>query len=405
MLLRFVEERCHDITGKGRRAAFCRLLSWCPLAHAERRIALVVGNSGYQHARLANPSNDAQLMADTLKRLGFTLVGDGAQIDLDKGKLDAAVQSFGKLIQSADVALFYFAGHGVQILGSNYLVPVNANVSREADVGFQMLDINLVLQQMHGSGTRLNVIILDACRNNPFGGRGLRAAESGLAQMRAPEGTLISYATQPGSVAQDGDDGNSPYTRALAETLKRPGLGLFDVFNEVGLAVQRTTGGAQQPWVSASPIAGSFYFASPSVSPSTAPSSPQLAVATPPEPTQATTGATRFDGSWLTTLSCPAGAGALGFSNRFIAQVKDGVYHGGYGTPGQPGSLMLDGEIHPDGKAEMYATGLVGASPYAVGNPAKGSKYGYHVTGRFEGSKGNGSRVEGRLCNFVFTKQ
>jgi hypothetical protein len=237
------------------------LLSWCPLAHAERRIALVVGNSGYQHARLANPSNDAQLMADTLKSLGFTLVGDGAQIDLDKGKLDAAVQSFGKLLQSADVALFYFAGHGVQV--SNYLVPVNANVAREADVGFQMLDINLVLQQMHGAGTRLNVIILDACRNNPFVGRGLRAAEGGLAQMRAPEGTLISYATQPGSVAQDGDNGNSPYTRALAETLKRPGLGLFDVFNEVGLAVQRTTGGAQQPWVSASPIAGSFYFASP----------------------------------------------------------------------------------------------------------------------------------------------
>jgi hypothetical protein len=118
------------------------LLSWCPLAHAERRIALVVGNSGYQHARLANPSNDAQLMADTLKSLGFTLVGDGAQIDLDKGKLDAAVQSFGKLIQSADVALFYFAGHEVQILGSNYLVPVNANVSREADVGFQMLDLS-----------------------------------------------------------------------------------------------------------------------------------------------------------------------------------------------------------------------------------------------------------------------
>lgn len=383
------------------------LLSCCPLAHAERRIALVVGNSGYQNiARLANPRNDAQLMADTLKSLGFTLVGDGAQIDLDKGKLDAAVQSFGKLIQSADVALFYFAGHGVQVLGSNYLVPVNANVAREADVGFQMLDINLVLQQMHGSGTRLNVIILDACRNNPFVGRGLRAAEGGLAQMRAPEGTLISYATQPGSVAQDGDDGNSPYTRALAETLKRPGLGIFDVFNDVGLAVQRATGGAQQPWVSASPIAGSFYFASPSVSPSTAPSSqPQLAVATPTAPTQATTVATRFDGSWLTTLSCPAAAGALGFSNRFIAQVKDGVYRGGYGTPGQPGSLMLDGEIHTDGKVEMYATGVVGASTYAVGNAAKGTKYGYHVTGRFEVSKGNGSRVEGRPCNFVFTKQ
>jgi hypothetical protein len=95
----------------------------------------------------------------------------------------------------------------------------------------------------------------------------------------------------------------------------------------------------------------------------------------------------------------------LAFSNRFIAQVKDGVYRGGYGTPGQPGSLMLDGEIHTDGKVEMYATGVVGVSIYAVGNAAKGTKYGYHVTGRFEVSKGNGSRVEGRPCNFVFTKQ
>jgi hypothetical protein len=387
--------------------ALLMLLSCWSLAHADRRVALVVGNSGYRHiARLANPSNDAKLMADTLKSLGFTLVGDSEQIDLDKVKLDAAVQSFGKLIQSADVALFYFAGHGVQVLGSNYLVPVDANVTREADVGFQMLDINLVLQQMQGSGTRLNVIILDACRNNPFGGRGLRTTEGGLAQIRAPEGTLVSYATQPGTVALDGDEGNSPYTKTLAETLKRPGLGLFDVFNEVGLAVQRATGGAQQPWVSASPIAGSFYFVSPPVSSSTESSSPsQLAVATPTPRTQAATGVARFDGSWLTTLSCPAAGGAFGFSNQFIGRVKEGVYHGSYGTAGQPGSLMLDGEIHPDGKADMYATGLVGASAYAVGNLSKGTKYAYHVTGQFEGSKGNGSRVEGRPCNFVFTKQ
>jgi TPR repeat protein len=213
-------------------------------------------------------------MADTLRGLGFTLIGSGAQLDLDKAALDVAVQSFGQRIQGADVALFYFAGHGVQVRGSNYLVPVNANPTREADVDFQMADVNLVLNQMQGSGTRLNLVILDACRNNPFGGRGLRSSEGGLAQMRAPEGTMISYATQPGSVAQDGGDGNSPYTKALAATIRRAGLDIFQTFNEVGLAVKRSTGGSQQPWVSSSPIDGNFYFVSPAVSTASVPSVP-----------------------------------------------------------------------------------------------------------------------------------
>lgn len=233
-------------------------------ASAEKRVALIVGNSNYLNVtRLDNPKNDAKLMADTLRALGFQLVGGGAQLDLEKPALDRAVQSFGQQIQGADVALFYYAGHGVQVAGSNYLVPINANPTREADVDFQMVDVNLVLRQMQGSGTRLNLVILDACRNNPFGGRGLRASGGGLAQMRAPDGTLISYATQPGSVAQDGADGHSPYTRALAATVRRAGLDVFQTFNQVGLAVKRATGGAQQPWVSSSPIDGTFYFVPP----------------------------------------------------------------------------------------------------------------------------------------------
>src|SRR5271169_1581066 len=232
-------------------------------AAAEKRVALVIGNSAYQNVtRLDNPKNDAALIADTMRGLGFTLVGSGPQFDLDKAGLDRAVQNFGQLIQGADVALFYYAGHGVQVNGSNFLVPVNANPTREADVDFQMVDVNVVLRQMQGSGTKLNLVILDACRNNPFGGRGLRATEGGLAQMRAPEGTLISYATQPGSVAQDGD-GNSPYTKALANTVRRAGLDIFQTFNQVGLSVKRATGGWQQPWVSSSPIDGEFYFVPP----------------------------------------------------------------------------------------------------------------------------------------------
>ena len=262
--------------------AFATLLAlvFTAPALAEKRVALVIGNSAYQNVtRLDNPRNDATLMAETLAGLGFTLIGGRAQLDLDKPAMDIAVQNFGRQVQGADVALFYYAGHGVQVSGANYLVPVSANPTREADVDFQMVDVNLVLKQMQGSGTRLNMVILDACRNNPFGARSLRASDGGLAQMRAPEGTLISYATQPGNVAQDGTDGHSPYTRALTNTIKQSGLDIFQTFNQVGLAVKRETGGSQQPWVSSSPIDGTFYFVAPSAA-----ASPQAAIVPSPEP-------------------------------------------------------------------------------------------------------------------------
>ena len=240
------------------------LLFWTTPANAEKRVALVIGNSAYMSVpRLDNPRNDARLMADTLRSLGFTIVGGGPQLDLTEQTFRQVVQDFGRQLEGADVGLFYYAGHGVQVRGSNYLVPVDANPVREVDVDFQMLDANLVLLQMEGAGTKLNLVILDACRNNPLAGRSLRSAASGLATMQSPEGTLISFATQPGSVAQDGSDGHSPYTEALAQTMRKPGLDIFRTFNEVGLAVASATGGAQQPWVSLSPIRGDFYFTGP----------------------------------------------------------------------------------------------------------------------------------------------
>jgi tetratricopeptide (TPR) repeat protein len=227
-----------------------------------KRVALVIGNSNYRSvARLANPANDAKLMANALKNLGFELIGGGAQLELDKAGFDAAVQSFGNHLQGSDVGLFYYAGHGLGLRDTNYLVPINANPTREADIDFQMVDVEVVLHQMEASGTKLNVVMLDACRNNPFAGRGLRASIGGLGQMQAPEGTLISFATQPKSVAQDGTDGNSPYSKALAETIRTPGLDIFQSFNQVGLVVKRATGGSQQPWISISPIEGEFFFA------------------------------------------------------------------------------------------------------------------------------------------------
>jgi uncharacterized caspase-like protein len=231
--------------------------AFSPPAWAQTRVALVVGNSGYRNVSpLDNPANDARLLAETLRGLGFTLVGGGAQLDLDKAAFDRTVQDFGRRLAGADVGLFYYAGHGIQVRGENYLIPIDANPTKEADVDFQMLNSGLVLRQMETAGTRLNIVILDACRNNPFGGRGLavgraqdagnirvRDTSSGLAQMQAPSGTLISFATQPGNVAQDGVGGNSPYAKALATQMRRQGLDIFQTFNQVGLAVQEATGG------------------------------------------------------------------------------------------------------------------------------------------------------------------
>ena len=175
----------------------------------------------------------------------------------------------------ADVALFYYSGHGFQVRGENYLAPISANLVKEADVDFQMVEVGVVLRQMTSAGTKLNIVILDACRNNPFASASARGFDRGLAQIRGAEGTLISFATQPGNVAQDGDGNNSPFTEALAETIRKPGLDVLQTFNQVGLKVMRTTSGAQIPWTSTSPIDGAFYF--------TAAPGNQLA-AVPPQP-------------------------------------------------------------------------------------------------------------------------
>jgi hypothetical protein len=271
-----------------------------PLApDGARRIALVIGNGAYQHVSpLSNPSSDARLMAQTLTSLGFEVIGGTALLDLDRDGFVRAVKKFGDTLAGhADVGLFYYAGHGLQVGGSNYLVPVDANPTREADAPIELVDADIVVREMEGSGAKLNVIVLDACRNNPFGGRGLRAAGGGLATMRAPRGTLIAYATQPGNVARDGDDGHSPFTRALATAMRKPGLDVFRTFNEVGLAVDSATGGEQEPWVSNSPIQGEFYFAGPGGAAPLAPLPPiqEPAAPAPRElaPTQQTTSATR----------------------------------------------------------------------------------------------------------------
>src|SRR5580658_554249 len=205
-------------------AAFLMCAGMGSAAHAEKRVALVIGNSAYRTVpALPNPVADAKLMSDTLTSLGFFVVGGAAQLDLDKAGFDDALRKFSAELTGADVALFYYAGHGVETHGLNYLAPVDAHPIDEADIFTQMIGISGILDQLEKSGTRINLVLLDACRNNPFSGHGAHSTTGGLAQMPAPVGTLISFATQPRSVSLDGDGGHSPYTRALVDAMQRPG--------------------------------------------------------------------------------------------------------------------------------------------------------------------------------------
>jgi hypothetical protein len=275
-------------------AAFLLCAGLSSAAHAEKRVALVIGNSAYQSVpRLPNPDADAKLMSDTLLSLGFFVVGGSAQVDLDKTRFDAVLQEFKTQLVGADVALFYYAGHGVETHGLNYLVPVDAHPQDEADVFSEMVSTSDILDQLEKSGTRINLVLLDACRDNPFRDHGVRSNTGGLAQMPAPIGTLISFATQPRSVSLDGDGGHSPYTRALVQAMQKPGYGLFKTFNDVGLAVEKATGGQQLPWVSSSPISGNFYFAG-KPQPAAVIASTTPASVTPEPPTAARTWEMRF---------------------------------------------------------------------------------------------------------------
>ena len=229
-----------------------------PAAPAEPRLALVIGNGGYASAPLANPGNDARLISSALAETGFDV---RTLVDADKRGMKAAVRDFSARLRSAGpdaVAVFYYAGHGVQVDGRNYLIPVRARIDTAADLEFEAMEAQWALDKIGESGVPLSLFILDACRNNPF--RSLsRAASRGLARMDAPTGSILSFSTAPGKAARDGDGANSPFTAALAEAIRAPGLKVEDVFKETRRRVVDVTGGEQTPWESSSLI-GDFYF-------------------------------------------------------------------------------------------------------------------------------------------------
>jgi hypothetical protein len=224
---------------------------------SERRIALVIGNSTYKDSPLANPVNDARDMAAALRGLGFEVVfGE----NLSQNDMKRNIRAFGEKIRSGEVGLFYYAGHGVQVNGENYLIPVGTVITKEEEVEYEAVNVGFVLAQMGNARNKLNVIILDACRNNPFA-RSFRSNTRGLAYINAPSGIIIAYATAPGSVASDGDGRNGLYTQELLDAMRVPGLKLEDVFKRVRIGVQSKTKGKQIPWESSS-LVDDFYFLS-----------------------------------------------------------------------------------------------------------------------------------------------
>lgn len=232
------------------------LIFSCSLySNSASKIALVIGNSKYKTSPLKNPKNDASDIAALLKEKGFEV-----KLVTNAGhrKMVTAIRKFGKKLYSGGIGLFYYAGHGVQVNGRNYLVPVNADIEDEDDVEFNAVDAEFILSKMESAENTMNIIILDACRDNPFA-RSFRSSSRGLARMDAPKGSIIIYATSPGSIAADGDARNGVFTKHLLKLMKESNLEIAALLREVRRSVMKETGGRQLPWESSS-LMSDFYF-------------------------------------------------------------------------------------------------------------------------------------------------
>ena len=252
-------------------AAFCLLAVLSLPVPAAQRVALVIGNAEYRHtAPLRNPRNDAADVARALEGLGFDVI-EG--IDADKSAFGSMLREFAKAARGAEVTLFFYAGHGLQVEGENYLVPIDARLADEVDLDLEAFELAKFMRQMRG-GT--NLVILDACRDNPLASNLVRsmgptrsaAVGRGLGRVETGSGTLIAYATQPGNVADDGEGRNSPFTGALLAHIATPGLSVDALLARVTDDVMKGTGERQQPWRHSS-LRKPFYF-KPAPAPTTA---------------------------------------------------------------------------------------------------------------------------------------
>ncbi|WP_027518766.1 caspase family protein [Bradyrhizobium sp. WSM1417] len=441
-------------------AKLCLALLACWLcpgpASAETRVALVIGNGAYAStAKLPNPSHDAEDVAASLKRSGFEVLQG---IDLRQTDMQDLTIRFARAASKADVAMFYYSGHAMQYNGVNYLMPVDAVLSDEADLKrfVRVDDIVNDLQQ----AKNLRILILDSCRDNPLAetlkrSAGMTRAASigrGLSKVEAPRGTIVSFSTQSGQTAADGNGRNSPYTTAFLKHIEEP-QEIGEVFRDISSDVYDSSGKTQLPELSLS-IIGKFYLNGP-VSVTVAPAAPQAApradpcaaaeahwkaadgigtlgayedhltrfpncifatlakarieglkqkVALAPASGNART-AKDFDGNWDVTLNCPPTGKAQGFTRALSATVANGVFHADAQSQGAVNRLEIDGQIPADGKTTLSARGTTGASTYTLNNLAPGSPYAFTVDAQFDRTRGTGKRNEARACGLVFVKR
>ncbi len=228
-----------------------------------QRLALVIGNGAYKDGALPNPINDAADMAKALESSGFKVI---RRENATLKEMHLALREFGDGLGRQSTGLVYFAGHGMQVRGRNYLIPVDADIAREDEVAFAALDLGAVMDKLDSAKNPVNFVILDACRNNPFGNR-LQATAKGLAQVDAPPGTLIAFATAPGSTAADGAGRNGLYTQHLVQQIGRPGAAVEEVFKAVRAAVRAESKNLQVPWESTSLESAFAFRAAPALPP------------------------------------------------------------------------------------------------------------------------------------------
>lgn len=255
-------------------------------AFAEKRVALVIGNSKYVHAsELKNPANDARAMADALTSLSFNVIKG---VDLDENGMRSAINEFARSIADAQVALLFYAGHGLQVDGQNYLLPINAELNNEIDLQFQGVSIEFLLRVMENRN-RTSIVLLDACRNNPLAARLARSMASargrtiapGLARIESGVGTYIGFSTSPNSVALDGDGENSPFTTALVKHIETEDVDIEAVMRNVREDVIQATNGSQVPWGNSSLVGRGFVFKAASATPTENPATEETKSSTP----------------------------------------------------------------------------------------------------------------------------
>ena len=411
-----------------------------------RRIALVIGNGNYQQPalpKLPNPPHDAEDIAIALRGFGFEVI---ERRNLTLEAMNQAIAEFGSKIGGSEAALFYYAGHGIQVKNQNYLIPVNATIESEASVPYQGINLNQILDEMDNGKSGANIVILDACRNNPITGKFRSGQSRGLAMPgNLPKGTVIIYATDPGNIAADGNGRNGLFTEGLLTAFKGKDLSLDGVLTVASAKVEHASAQMQTPYVNGpKTLQKNFHFRVTvdsgrgeiektfwlSIEHSTDTTDfeaylqkyPQGSYALlaenrlkklksdQPAPTAplSSTSSSDFDGKWAITLICESIRNKeiliKGYTYRFFVDVEDGRLSGRRGEVGQAESLALTGFIQADGTVEITANGLTGNPDYSVGHVQASTLYSYHMRGTFTKASGRATRIELRPCEATFFK-